>query len=91
MSWEITENATRDGDAVKASVLDGTIDIWEFDGNKRASIKSVQRKALLIAAAPELLEALEKIMRWVDAGCDLTKKTEQMARAAIAKAKGGAA
>lgn len=42
--------------------------------------------ALLIAAAPELLEALEKIVNYWD---NLHPKDRQQARAAIWKAKGG--
>lgn len=45
--------------------------------------------ARLIAAAPELLEALELIVSFVDAGQGTwTLEDQQKARAAIAKAKG---
>lgn len=46
--------------------------------------------ACLVAAAPELLAALEQIAKWVDCGCDPSRKSMDAARAAIAKAKGGA-
>jgi hypothetical protein len=45
--------------------------------------------ARLIAAAPDLLEALEKVVSFVDAGQGTwTVEEQQKARAAIAKAKG---
>ena len=44
--------------------------------------------ARLIAAAPELLEALHRIVEWVDAGCDPSQKSIEAARAALAKAEG---
>ena len=48
-----------------------------------------ERDARLMAAAPELLEALEKVVSFVDAGEGTwTVEEQQKARAAIAKAKG---
>ena len=50
---------------------------------------SSEADACLIAAAPELLEALEKVVSFVDAGEGTwTVEEQQKARAAIAKAKG---
>lgn len=43
--------------------------------------------ARLIAAAPELLEALEKVQDWL-AGCSTRETMARMVRDAIAKAKG---
>ena len=48
-----------------------------------------EEDACLIAAAPELLEALEQVVSFVDAGQGTwTVEEQQKARAAIAKAKG---
>lgn len=44
--------------------------------------------ANLIAAAPELLEALKRIIEWDDTGCDPSRAVLQAARAIIAKAEG---
>lgn len=50
----------------------------------------VEANARLIAAAPELLEALEQFVAWVDAPCESAFSDSQLAsaRAAIAKATG---
>lgn len=47
--------------------------------------------AHLVAAAPELLEALEAVLRWIDDYCETTgfEAVEAQADAAIAKATGG--
>ena len=51
--------------------------------------KTVQANARLIAAAPELLEALELVVSFVNAGDGTwTVEEQQKARAAIAKARG---
>jgi len=48
-----------------------------------------ERDARLMAAAPDLLEALEKVVSFVDAGQGTwTVEEQKKARAAIAKAKG---
>ena len=44
--------------------------------------------ARLIAAAPELLASLERILEWIDRGCDPSKTSIERALAAIAHAKG---
>lgn len=53
--------------------------------------QELEANARLIAAAPELLEALEQFVAWVDAPCESAFSDSQLAsaRAAIAKAKGG--
>ena len=68
---------------------------------KRAEVK--QANATLIAAAPELLAALEAVIEWYDMEADHSiepdfykrmascQVSEDMAREAIAKAKGGKA
>lgn len=50
----------------------------------------LEANAQLIAAAPELLEALEQFVAWVDAPCESAFSDSQLAsaRAAIAKATG---
>ena len=71
---------------------------WEFDPIDRVVVKGSAEiaymgwsangaDARLIAAAPELLEALEEVLGW-ETLCPV--ETYEMARAAIAKAKGDA-
>jgi len=45
--------------------------------------------ACLIAAAPDLLQALEMLVRWDETGTPVSSVCFTEARAAIAKAKGG--
>lgn len=53
------------------------------------TMPGAQKALRLAAAAPELLEALEKVVSFVDAGQGTwTVEEQQKARAAIAKAKG---
>ena len=47
--------------------------------------------ARLIAAAPAMLAALERVAAWIDAGCNPSAKSIEAMRAAIAQAKGGQA
>lgn len=44
--------------------------------------------ARLIAAAPDLLEALQRIVAWADAGCDPSSKSIEAARALIKRVTG---
>lgn len=73
--------------AVQVAAFDGI-------GNRHLQViiqSHVQEEdACLIAAAPELLEALEQFVAWVDAPCESAFSDSQLAsaRAAIAKAKG---
>lgn len=56
-----------------------------------ATLEEVEANARLIAAAPELLEALEELTRFHELGYSNTKTLEMIvsqARTAIAKAKG---
>lgn len=79
------------------SVPGGGQDIcsFEYDGSpisRNASVEEIKANARLIAAAPELLEALEVISEAIDAyGGDLHNKLEgvQAVRDAIAKVRGG--
>lgn len=48
-----------------------------------------EANACLIAAAPELLEALELLVGWEETGTPVSEVCFSKARAAIAKAKGG--
>lgn len=54
---------------------------WKDDAEARAD-------ANLIAAAPDLLAALSRLVEWIDCGCDPSSKSLDSARAAIAKARG---
>jgi hypothetical protein len=58
--------------------------------NNSVSLSKGKANARLIAAAPDLLEALEEIMDGYLYGCDMETKRENIAkaRAAIARAKG---
>jgi hypothetical protein len=51
-----------------------------------------EEDATLIAAAPELLDALKAVLQWIDDYCETTgfESVEAQADAAIAKAEGGA-
>jgi hypothetical protein len=50
---------------------------------------NTEANACLIAAAPELLEALEMLVRWEETGTPVSDVCFSLARTAIAKAKGG--
>lgn len=52
---------------------------------------NTEGNARLIAAAPEMLEALEMLVGWEETGSPLSDVCFSQARAAIAKAKGGIA
>ncbi len=76
--------ASRGGEIVAA---DGVV-VARVDGPNRVDlIPTRDANRALLAAAPELLEALQYIMEW-DAGLWDPQKARSMARAAIAKAKG---
>lgn len=69
---------------------------WAETGNARFEIKGIRRTGMadarLIAAAPELLEALKEIIAAADGdGWNQLDASFATARAAIAKAEGGAA
>lgn len=53
----------------------------------RKGLIKAKANAQLIASAPELLEALEEVVQWLELG-DHEGKMHSKARAAIAKAKG---
>jgi hypothetical protein len=59
-------------------------------GKVSDQIKDLKRNARLIAAAPELLEALDKIACFAPGNGDVCEIIAKVARAAIAKATGGA-
>ena len=63
-----------------------TVDGYEMEG---CSLEEAQANARLIAAAPDLLEALKQFLAWGE-GKDCEYPFQQ-ARAAISKALGGAA
>ena len=69
---------------------------WGETGNARLELKEIRRTGMadarLIAAAPELLEALKEIIAAADGdGWNQLDASFATARAAIAKAEGGAA
>ncbi len=72
---------------------DDPLGLGAENADKLFESQSALREAnkALIAAAPDLLAALEKVIAWLDAGCDPSRVSLENARAAIAKAKGGAA
>lgn len=73
--------------------VEGTV--FKDYGDKAYPVASVEgwgedtdHNARLIAAAPDLLEALKRIVDWDAAGLALTEDHAGQARAAIAKAEG---
>ena len=64
--------------------------VWLDAGNEHGGI-AASANASLIAAAPDLLAALENVMREAGASPYVSRNTYDAARTAIAKAKGGAA
>lgn len=61
--------------------------VCDSRGNGIAEVYSFSKDGKLIAAAPELLEAVKGFMRWLDSDISL-QEAKDMARAAIAKAEG---
>lgn len=61
--------------------------IGDINGEGVAVLLDMAANARLIAAAPELLAALEKVQDWL-AGCSTIETVRKEVRAAIAKAKG---
>lgn len=59
-------------------------------GERRISWKEAEANARLIAAAPELLEALENLLAVNEGEGGTRYRAQDIARAAIAKAKGAA-
>lgn len=59
-----------------------TMDSWDGAVNNEAN-------ARLIAAAPEMLEALEQIQKWIECGPEVGKMPCAAIDAAIRKARGG--
>jgi hypothetical protein len=57
-----------------------------MDGKR---METSEANARLIAAAPELLEALKSVIAWLDAPDESAFSDSELARAAIAKATGG--
>ena len=80
--------------------VDGEVNTWAFDnpGSPRIGIariykhngKAQEANGALIAAAPDLLAALGKMVNFYEEGIDDEKEREinKQARAAISKAKG---
>lgn len=64
---------------------DNAVDQW---GSTQKALKGITSDARLIAAAPDLLAALECIAAWGE-GAKLTAGNVRMIRAAIVKATGG--
>ena len=80
--WEVLHGPEWEGFTVSGLRLVAKVHEWGFNGEAEAN-------ARLIAAAPELLAALEDIVASSDANCgDSLMNAIQAALAAIAKAKG---
>lgn len=82
--WRIRENARHSPDECDLSICG---DIWVLADINGPQYAHQEANARLIAAAPELLEALEE---WLTVGNDMKarKAVRSKARAAIAKARG---
>lgn len=81
--WDINGQTITSGETAIAQFFQskGNVEHQHYDNPKK---DEAQANARLIAAAPELLEALKKI----HAICGNTLSTHEIARAAIAKAEG---
>ena len=68
---------------------------WAETGNARFEIKGIRRTGMadarLIAAAPQLLEALKEAVGLIEMAVPFEGSTVRKARAAIAKVEGGVA
>ena len=85
--WEVNGNGENEICQLDIVTITANHDIND-DGPER-----VEADAALIAAAPELLEALERLTEYIDAYIvvdQLGENLKDIARAAIRKAKGGA-
>jgi hypothetical protein len=82
----------RDGDEIPAFEVHGD-EVKVCDTNETRPTEEQEANARLIAAAPEMLGALEDLLAHAEYFCpqDLGLKVYEQARLAIAKAKGGAA
>lgn len=92
-SWEIVQHSWREIGIYSFTRLITMIDVENlFDVSEDNQDECEQRaliNAQLIAAAPELLEALERFIAWVDKqNLEYESAMVRQAKAAIAKAKG---
>ena len=62
--------------------------IGGFDSNDRAQLEEARANARLIAAAPDLLEALKDMVGLVELMCPFDGPQQRKARATIARATG---
>ncbi|HDS1140228.1 TPA: hypothetical protein QDZ75_004306 [Stenotrophomonas maltophilia] len=101
MSKHTQQEWQRDGATVYALNIEGTNRFfahvqggWATQGRNRTESDEVEANARLIAAAPELLEALKDLIGWVPGGVhfhtDAPQRAVERASAAIAKATGEA-
>ena len=83
----VVDPAVRQGFTVYAP-KEGFIVGTQDEEGRYGAIES-EANARLIAAAPELLEALKSVIAWLDAPDESAFSDSELARAAIAKATGG--
>lgn len=107
--WQVLpEEADKDYIRIRGTVWGGRYKVANvptpvYEGVPQRELEETQANAALIAAAPELLAALEAVIEWYDMEADHSiepdfykrmascQVSEDMAREAIAKAKGGKA
>ena len=107
--WQVLpEEADKDYIRIRGTVCGGRYKVANvptptYEGVHPRELEETQANAALIAAAPELLAALEAVIEWYDMEADHSiepdfykrmascQVSEDMAREAIAKAKGGKA
>lgn len=107
--WQVLpEEADKDYIRIRGTVWGGRHKVANvptpvYEGVPQRELEETRANAALIAAAPELLAALEAVIEWYDMEADHSiepdfykrmascQVSEDMAREAIAKAKGGKA
>lgn len=89
--WEIVPTVSSDRLNIFSANPDNAYHVGTFISGSRRELPEFRANVRLIAAAPELLEALEFIAADIEQGIRGKGAWLKLARAAIAKAKGGAA
>ena len=85
--WAIVERDAPRGTLMIES-QHGLVAVMESSKTRPVTYEKAESNARLIAAAPDLLEALQLFVAHSDPHCAITRHVDNVARAAIAKATG---